>query len=144
MSADRDAESTAAAACAVCGRRVYRMHGLVVLLRHPKTAVSFRLSCVGYCADHRAEAIDIALDEFRGRGQIVVVGAPDLVRPSKALLWRRATTARLAAGAQHLLASSDAVGEPQPYPVEPVAPVTEAPTRTDARASRSAPTHQAG
>ncbi|MEA2497573.1 MAG: hypothetical protein QOJ29_5484 [Thermoleophilaceae bacterium] len=106
------------------------MHGMVILLRRPKSAVTMRLVCVGYCADHKEDAIGAALDDARGRGQIVMVGSPDVVRPSRQLLWRRSTTSRLAAAAQLLLSSSDAVGEPQPYPVEPVsAPGSAAPAR---------------
>lgn len=102
------------------------MHGMVVLLRQPKSAVSMRLLCVGYCADHREDAIEAALDDVRGRGQIVMVGSPDVVRPNRQMHWRRSTTARLAAAAQLLLSSAEAVGEPQPYPVEPVSePVSE-------------------
>jgi len=119
-------KDSAASACACCGKKVYRMHGMVVLLRQPKSAVSMRLLCVGYCADHREDAIEAALDDVRGRGQIVMVGSPDVVRPSRQMHWRRSTTARLAAAAQLLLSSAEAVGEPQPYPVEPVAPAGSA------------------
>jgi hypothetical protein len=124
------ARDSAAAPCACCGKKVYRMHGMVILLRQPKSAVTMRLVCVGYCADHKEDAIEAALDDMRGRGQIVMVGSPDVVRPSRQMHWRRSTTARLAAAAQLLLSSADAVGEPQPYPVEPVsAPGSDAPAR---------------
>lgn len=119
-------KDSAASACACCGKKVYRMHGTVVLLRQPKSAVSMRLLCVGYCADHREDAIEAALDDVRGRGQIVMVGSPDVVRPNRQMHWRRSTTARLAAAAQLLLSSAEVVGAPQPYPVEPVAPAGSA------------------
>lgn len=106
------------------------MHGMVVLLRQPKSAVTMRLVCVGYCADHKEDAIEAALDDIRGRGQIITVGSPDVVRPSRQMHWRRSTTERLAVAAQLLLSSADAVGEPQPYPVEPVStPGSAAPPR---------------
>lgn len=113
------------------------MHGLIVLLRQPKQAVSMRLICVGFCADHREDAVDAALETFRGRGQIITVSAPELVRPSRQLHWRRVTTARLAAGAQRLLASADAVNAPLPYPVEPV-PTTQPSSSAGATGPRAA------
>lgn len=99
-----------------------------------------RLICVGFCADHREDAVDAALETFRGRGHIVTVSAPELVRPSRQLHWRRVTTARLAAGAQRLLASSDAVNAPLPYPVEPVPTADDPPAggATGPRAARAA------
>lgn len=120
------------------------MHGLVVLIRLPKQAVTMKLACVGYCAEHREEAVDVTLNAFRGRGQIVTVSAPELVRPSRQVHWRRTTTARLAAGAQRLLASSEAVGEPLPYPVEPVPaadlpPVVRVGDEVDAAPPRTSP-----
>src|SRR5436305_10441731 len=100
MAPAQEPANAAAAACACCGRRVSRMHGLVVLLRQPRHAVSMRLMCVGYCSQHREEAVDAALENFRGGGQILTVSAPELVRPSRQLHWRRTTTALLANGAQ--------------------------------------------
>jgi hypothetical protein len=135
-------KDSAAALCACCGKKVYRMHGLVVLLRIPKQAVSMRVSCVGYCADHHEEAIDAGLEEMRGRGQIVMVGSPELVRPSRQLSWRRSTTARLANAAQLLLSSADAVGEPLPYPVEPVSTEPASPKARPRRAVVTPDAHE--
>jgi hypothetical protein len=108
------------AACVCCGKTVARLHGLVILLRNGKRGVSFRLTTVGYCAEHREESIDAALEPFRGHGQIVTVSSPDLVRPNKQLTWRRATVARLSAAAQELIESAVLVDAPPAYPDEPV------------------------
>jgi hypothetical protein len=135
-------KDSAAAPCACCGKKVYRMHGLVVLLRVPKQAVSMRVACVGYCADHREEAVDAGLEEMRGRGQIVMVASPELVRPNRQLSWRRSTTARLATAAQLLLSSADAVGEPLPYPVEPVATESVPPKARPRRPVASPDAHE--
>jgi hypothetical protein len=111
------------AACICCGKPVARMHGLVVLLRNGKRGVSFRLTTAGYCAEHREEAIDAALEPLRGRGQIVTVSTPDLVRPSKQLTWRRTTVNRLTTAGQELLESAALVEAPPAYPDEPAPPV---------------------
>ena len=106
------------ASCVCCGKPVARMHGLVVLLRKGKRGVSFRLTTAGYCAAHRDEAIDAALAPFEGRGQIVAVSAPELVRPSREWVWRRSTVERLTAAAEDLVRPAGA-DQARAYPDEP-------------------------